>query len=219
MSTKDLREQIVKMRAELGALEAKLRFEEQEETGRWYPEGFYTAYYLLGGLLLGVLAAWCVLALNVVGAYLMGEDPLALLRVYATILGGERAAESSEAVVLVFALGVHTITGAICGAPIHLFYSRFRVDQGILGRLLVGVVLGVVMWVVNYYLVLTWLQPLLTGEEGSYIVEHTPIWVAIANHVAFTTILLLLQPFGMFNARSYSQEEPPAQPSAATDTA
>jgi hypothetical protein len=59
------------------------------------------------------------------------------------------------------------------------------------------------MWLVNFYGILSWLQPLILAEETSYIVANVPGWVAIATHVAFTETMLLLQPLGVFNMRDY----------------
>lgn len=204
MSIEELRAEVEEARGRLMELESKLREEERHTRDKlWFPQGFYTAYYVLSGMVLGMIASWCTLLFNVIGAAVLGEDPLKLLRVYSTILGGESATKTSEAVVLVFALGMHTLTGAICGAPIHVIYSRFFMGQPLVSRLLTGVWLGVIMWVVNFYGILAWLQPLLLGGTGSYIVQNVPWWVALLTHVAFTEVMLFLQPFAVFNARNY----------------
>ena len=39
------------------------------------------------------------------------------------------------------------------------------------------------MWIVNFYLILSWLQPALLG--GRWIVDQIPIWVAVLTHLAF----------------------------------
>ena len=203
-SIEELRRQVEATRKALEDLETKLRGVEREERDRiWFPRGFYTAYYVLSGMVLGVVASWLTLILNVAGAHLAGEEPLKLLKVYSTILGGARTAGSAEAVVLIFALGVHTLTGAVCGAPIHVVYSRFFTDQKLPQRLITGLVLGVVMWLVNFYGILSWFQPLILGEETSYIVQNIPAWVALLSHVAFTEAVVLLQPLAVFNARNY----------------
>ncbi|MBI4602733.1 MAG: hypothetical protein HY721_12320 [Planctomycetes bacterium] len=203
-SVEELRKRVEAERRVLEELEAKLRRTERAEWDRiWFPQGFYTAYYVLSGMVLGVIASWLTLILNVAGAPLLGEEPLKLLRVYSTMLGGARTIESAGPVILLFALGVHTLTGAVCGAPIHVVYSRFFMGQGLLKRLFTGLWLGAVMWLVNFYGVISWLQPLLLGEETSYIVQNVPVWVAALTHVAFTEIVLLLQPLAVFNARNY----------------
>lgn len=212
MSVEKLRKKVEDERLVLEELEAQLRRAEREERERiWFPQGFYTAYYILSGLLLGLIASWVTLLLNIVGAYLVGEDPLKLLRVYSTILGGERTAGSSQAVIIIFALGVHTFTGAVCGAPIHVVYSRFFMGQKLVKRVLTGLWLGSVMWLVNFYGILSWLQPLLLQEKASYIVENIPAWVAVLTHLAFTETMLLLQPLAVFNIKNYPETPMPAR--------
>ena len=62
-----------------------------------------------------------------------------------------------------------------------------------------GVGLGVVMWRINVYAILTWLQPIVSG--GTWIIEEIPWWVALLTHVSFTLTMLVLQPFWSFDSR------------------
>ncbi len=200
-----LREQIAAKQLELQRLEDELH-SAGIGTGpeAWQPTGFYTAYYLLAGGLLGFVAAWAALACNVVGAAFVGlDDPLRLLRVYSTIIGGERTVESTEAVVLVFAIGLHTATGMVCGAPIHVVLSRFFPPLGPVVRIGIGVALGLAMWIINYYGILSWLQPLIDGSDESYIVKTIPAGVAASTHVVFAVIVTLLQPLARFDPKTY----------------
>jgi hypothetical protein len=211
VNVEELRKKVEATRRALESLEGDLREAERGERDTlWYPRGFYTAYHVLSGMVIGVIASWATLLLNVGGALLLGEEPLKLLRVYSTILGGARTAGGSEAVVLIFALGVHTLTGAACGAPIHVIVSRFFPGQRLISRLFTGALLGIAMWIINFYGILSWLQPLLLGEPSSYIVDNVPAWVGLLSHVAFTETILLLQPLAIFNPRSYRPAEGPA---------
>jgi len=214
VNVEELRAQVAEARDRLVSLEAALyraeRLQRISTDGQWFPSGYYTAYYVLGGLVLGILASWVVLALNVAGAAIVGEDPLKLLRVYSTILGGEKTMASKDAVVLIFALGVHTLTGAVCGAPIHVIYSRFFMGQKIGSRLVTGAILGVIMWVINFYGILSWLQPMILGEGSSFIVENMPWWVALLSHIAFTETMLILQPAAVFSRKNYLAAGSPA---------
>jgi len=204
VSTEELRKQVEEARRRHQELEAELRRVERHEWERiWFPQGFYTAYYVLSGCVLGMIAAWCTLLFNMGGAVVVGESPLKLLRVYSTFLGLANSAERLDAVVLIFALGMHTFTGAVCGAPIHVVYSRFFMGQKPASRLVTGVWLGAVMWIVNFYGILSWLQPLVTGTTESYIVNNIPGWVGFLTHVAFVEVVLLLQPLAVFNSRNY----------------
>jgi hypothetical protein len=49
---------------------------------------------------------------------------------------------------------------------------------------------------VNFYAILSWLQPLLFG--GSWIVQEVPWWVGALTHLVFGWTMLLVQPLGMF---------------------
>jgi len=74
-----------------------------------------------------------------------------------------------------------------------------------------GLWLGIIMWLVNFYGILSWLQPLILGEPSSYIIQNIPWWIALLSHVAFTEIVLLLQPLAVFNARNYPRAATGAQ--------
>ena len=55
---------------------------------------------------------------------------------------------------------------------------------------------GLLMWVVNFYVVLSWLQPALVGEP--YVLNLMPVWVAILTHLIYGLTLGLLVPLGRF---------------------
>ncbi len=56
--------------------------------------------------------------------------------------------------------------------------------------------LSVGVWVVNFYGVLSWMQPLLIG--GNWIVEQIPVYVAAATHLVFGWTMLLVDAWGRF---------------------
>lgn len=196
MNPNEIRKLLDHHRRIVRELEEELLLAEQDESTSWVPQKFYTAYYILAGTLIGMGAAWVTLLLNMLGSLILHGDAMKLLRIYGTIFAGEEALESNQAAVLMLAVGIHTATGAICGAPIHVVVSKYFPDIKLAGRLLAGLALGLVMWGVNFYGILSWLQPLLVGK--SIILEQVPIWVALTNHIAFTLLMLLLQPLGAF---------------------
>jgi hypothetical protein len=51
-------------------------------------------------------------------------------------------------------------------------------------------VLALTVWTVNFYAVLSWFQPLVTG--GSWIIDLVPWWVAAATHLIFGCVIALL---------------------------
>ena len=48
----------------------------------------------------------------------------------------------------------------------------------------------------NYYLILSWLQPWLFG--GNWIVNLVPWWVATLTHLVFGWTMALAYPLGMY---------------------
>jgi riboflavin transporter FmnP len=144
-------------------------------------------------------AAWFSLALNVVGALALGQAPLKLLRVYATFFMGAEALgqAANQGVKLFLALVLHSATGAVVGMPLYLVYHRRFGGHETVTRAINGVWLGVVMWLVNYYPLLPWFQPVVLGwvacdgEIQPYIIRKLPFWVAALTHIAFVEVVLL----------------------------
>ncbi len=157
------------------------------------------SYYLLMGSAVGVYAAWFSLALNVVGALALGQEPLKLLRVYATFFMGAEALgqAANQGVALFLALVLYSATGAVVGMPLYVIYHRRFASHETMIRAINGVWIGLVMWLVNYYLVLSWFQPTVlkwvaySGDIQPYIVRNVPFWVAVLTHVAFVEVVLL----------------------------
>ena len=58
-------------------------------------------------------------------------------------------------------------------------------------------IFALALWVINFYLLLAWLQPaLIPGRH--HIVTEIPWWVAAATHLVFGWTMLLVQPLGKF---------------------
>src|SRR6266487_1936791 len=57
-------------------------------------------------------------------------------------------------------------------------------------RLMTCTILAVFVWAINFYAVLSWLQPLLLG--GRWIIDLIPWWVAAATHLVFGWTVALL---------------------------
>jgi len=124
-----------------------------------------------------------------------------MLRVYASIVYGAEALTSNVQAPAAFATAIflYTVAGAVIGAPIYAIYRRRYGWHTIPWRLMNSLWLGMVMWLVNYYAILSWAQPLALrvlqyeGERRAYIPENVPGWVAAATHVTFVAVLLILQ--------------------------
>jgi hypothetical protein len=92
---------------------------------------------------------------------------------------------------------VHFSVGAAAGAVFHVLVNRFVPERAGL-QILLGAAYGLAMWLVNFYLVIAWLQPLLVGR--AYVLEMMPPGVAAATHLVYGLTLGVLQPLGRFVA-------------------
>jgi hypothetical protein len=71
-------------------------------------------------------------------------------------------------------------------------------------RVLAAVVLGLVIWIVNFYGILSWLQPMLFG--GDWIISAIPFWVAALTHVVFALTMVIIGEWGHFEATDYKRQ-------------
>ena len=140
------------------------------------------------GSVAGFLGAITCLICNIAGALVLGVEPLRLLRIYATILEGRRALELSSANFFIAAFVVHIVTGIIFGTIFVLGARRFCSE--IQGYILAGAGYGIAIWLVNFYGILSWLQPLLQGS--AFILTQIPIVVAVLTHVSYGLTVALV---------------------------
>jgi hypothetical protein len=189
------------LRLQIAKLEAEIREEESTvATAQWPPRGFYGAYYANSGFMLGGIAALVSLVLNILGAPLVGKNPLELIRVYLTFPLGARALElGPERGSLILLLGccLYIATGVVLGVPFFVALAKWS-GEGLQKRLMTATVLALLLWIVNFYGVLAWLQPALFG--GNWITDPAilPPWVAAGTHLVFGWTLALLYPLGRF---------------------
>ena len=79
----------------------------------------------------------------------------------------------------------------------HVAQSRLLPRGGFVARFLLVSVLSIVVWLVNFYGILSWLQPLLFG--GNWIVELIPPWVAALTHLVFGWTMVIVYPLGVYD--------------------
>jgi hypothetical protein len=182
---------------------------------RFRGEGdFYAAYYATTGFLLGIFGAMTSLLVNVIGSSLFRPDqvvmqelfkqsddvvrPLWLIQLYLTFPLGEQAIRPDFDNGLALALGccLYLATGMLLGIPFQLVFARFAGDSSLTTRLVLGAILGLTVWVVIFYGILSWLQPALFG--GRWIVDLTPWYVAAGTHIAYGLTMALVYPLGVF---------------------
>lgn len=174
----------------------------------WPPQDFYWLFHVIVGMVLGMIGAAVSLVLNVVGAPLFGKDPLQLIRIYLTFPMGQRAMElkpDSEGMVLFIGCVLYLITGGLYGILFHLLMT-LKFSKAPAGkRFLVATAIGLGLWLVNFYLILSWLQPLLLG--GNWIVSEVPILVAAVTHLAFAWTMLAVEFWGKFEPTAISRNK------------
>lgn len=192
---------LAQLRAEAAQLEAEIDAERfGRAAGDWARRGYYLTYYATAGFFLGMVGALVSLVFNIAGATIAGKDPLQLIRVYLTFGMGEKALDPAFENGLALAMGcvLYIATGMLLGIIFQVVLSRYAAGAGLAGRLAWATVLAVAVWLVNFYGLIAWLQPLLFG--GNWIVDNRelPWWVALATHLVFGWTMAVIYPWGEF---------------------
>lgn len=162
----------------------------------WPPKGPYWLWHGVVGLMLGAIASMVSLFANVMGAPLFGQRPLELIRVYLTFPMGARALEVEEGVVLFVGCLLYLITGALYGVVFHYLMTFVFGKASGMRRFVIASGLGLGLWILNFYLLLSWLQPMLQGDN--WILRLVPPWVGASTHLAFAWALLAGESWGKF---------------------
>jgi hypothetical protein len=199
----DKRARLAALQAEQAQLAAEIDAEGfGQAAGEWARQGYYLTYYATAGFFLGMVAALVSLMFNIIGASVAGENPLQLIKVYLTFGLGGRALDPSFDSGLALAMGcvLYIATGMLLGIIFHVVLTRYASQAGLLGRLVWASVIAVAVWLINFYLLLSWIQPLLFG--GNWITSTDPVylpwWVALATHLVFGWTMALIYPWGLF---------------------
>ncbi len=211
-SVEQLKSQVQKLQGELDKV---------ADEQRWPPSRFSWIEHAVYGAALGALGAAVALLANVMLAPLAGKHPLELIRVYLTFPLGAEALALTEAaphapvlrdgMVLTFGCCLYLVTGILLGIPFHAAMTRF-VQPSLRNRLIVCTILSLLVWLVVFYFLLSWLQPLLF--RGNWITsgQYLPWWVAGATHLLFGWTMALLAPMARyvpFRPRAPEVEEGP----------
>jgi hypothetical protein len=205
----DKHQRLAELRAQVSELEAELSRDGQAKEPQWQATGYYTAYHATTGFILGGIAAMSSLLLNIVGAMLFGKQPLELIRVYLTFPMGEQALDFNavdNGLILSIGCCLYIATGMLYGMLFQIVLTRFTADSTLAVRFVVVSLLAIAVWLVNFYGVLSWLQPLLFG--GRWIVEQIPWWVAAITHLVFGWTMLLVYPLGRYTPYRVQTENP-----------
>jgi hypothetical protein len=164
----------------------------------WREPGYNAAHHAKAGLLVGGIAGCTSLVLNVIGSVLWPaisgheQHPLRLIQVYLTFPLGESALQLNSGALLALGCVLYLVTGMLYGVVFTLAISYILPRADLSVRLMACSVLSLALWVVNFYLLLSWLQPLLFG--GRWIAQLIPWWVAMITHLVFGWTVAALYP-------------------------
>jgi hypothetical protein len=159
--------------------------------------------------MLGGIAAINSLLFNIVGALLFGKQPLELIRVYLTFPMGEEALDFNavnNGLILAIGCCLYIATGMLYGILFQIVLTRFMADSSMAMKFVAVSLLALGVWLVNFYGILSWLQPLLFG--GRWIVEQIPWWVAALTHLVFGWTMLIVYPLGRYTPYRLESENP-----------
>ena len=192
--------ELAQLKQRVAELETQIASE--REYTPFQPSGYYTAYYATSGFMLGIFGAMASLLFNVVGSVLTGKHPLELIRTYLTFPLGDRAFDlPPEQNGLMLAIGccLYIGTGMVMGIPVFLAITRWAGGKGLTNKLIVATIVSLVIWIINYYGILSWLQPAVVDmSEENLIVNRVPWYVAAATHLIFGWTMALVSPLGEY---------------------
>lgn len=178
----------------------------------WRPSGFYAAYHGVSGFILGIAGATVALLANVIAAPIAGKNPLDLIRVFLTFPMGERALQLTGAggavgdgMILAFGCCLYLGTGMIIGVPFNILLTRMAGEAPLGKRLCVASLLAIGVWLVAFYGILSWLQPLVFG--GRWILDQVPWWVVAVTHLLYGGTIAVLYPLGKFRNKTLPTEK------------
>jgi hypothetical protein len=199
MSTHDKQQELDALRRRVQQLEGELAPGARPPAEQWQAREYYTAYYATTGFLLGGLAAMTSLLVNVIGSLVFEKEPLELIRVYLTFPMGAQALDFSavdNGLILAVGCCLYIGTGMLYGILFQIVLTYYSAGASLATRFAVVSLLAIAVWLVNFYGILYWLQPLLFG--GRWIVDEIPWWVAALTHLVFGWTMLLVAPLGHY---------------------
>ncbi len=210
-SQPDRLHELKRLRAQAELLDRQIReledeLEPEPPQPDWRDRGDYFTYYATTGFFFGMAGALVSLLFNMVGSLAVGGNPLKLIQIYLTFGLGEKAITENynDGLALLIGCCLYVATGMVYGVMFQLAMSRLAPRADLLLRLLWASALGLALWIVNYYAILTWLQPLLFG--GRWIVDLVPWYVGAGTHLVFAWTMAVLYPFGAFAPYRISTE-------------
>ena len=198
MDTDSKKSELAELKQRVADLETQIAAETVHAP--FQPQGYYTAYYATTGFMLGSFGAMTSLLFNVIGSVLTGKHPLELIRTYLTFPLGDRAFElppEQDGLMLAIGCCLYLGTGMLLGIPVYLALTRWSPGKSLMKKLLVATIVSLAIWIINFYGILSWLQPeVIEMSAENLIVERVPPWVAAATHLVFGWTMALVYPLG-----------------------
>lgn len=196
------------LRRRMAELESELKSERPAVWSR-SQGNFYSTYYAWSGAILGMFGAVASLLLNIIGSLIVGQHPLRLIQVYLTFPMGERSLETGLDTGIILAIGccLYILTGMVLAIPLHLALAWFLPQGTLLQRLLFATVAGLLLWTVNFYLILSWLQPLLFGGNWITNPEFMPPWIGAGTHLVFAWVVAAMYPWGALSVAQVDRSQ------------
>ncbi|MFC1758013.1 hypothetical protein ACFL2H_04500 [Planctomycetota bacterium] len=186
--------------AEVSQLQTEISGDPSADPDVWQPgeTGYYGMYHATSGLLLGIVGAITSLIFNVIGSLAAGLHPLRLIQVYLTFPLGEKALSDEFDTGMMLAVGccMYIGTGMLLGIPFQMAIAKFIPNAKLATRVAFASVLGLLLWVINFHGILSWLQPMLFGGNWLVDPEILPSWVGVATHLVFAWTMALIFPWG-----------------------
>jgi hypothetical protein len=166
------------------------------------PSGYYAAYYATTGFMLGIFGAMASLLFNIIGSVLTGKHPLEIIRSYLSFPLGDRAFDlppDQNGLMLAIGCCLYLATGMVLGIPLYLALTRWGAGKSMGVKFMIAMVVSLFIWVVNFYGILSWLQPeVIEMSPENLIINRVPWWVAAATHLVFGWTMVLVYPLGDF---------------------
>ena len=198
---------INELETELGVLKYDIKGQTEEivqADESWPPKTFYWWYHITTGHILGSVGAIVSLLFNVVGSVLTGRHPFELIRVFLTFGMGESALKGDSDVMLLIGIILYIFTGALYGVIFEVLMYRYFSKSSRMKRIGVAIAIGLGIWIINFYGIISWLEPLLFG--GNWILTTIPFWVAALTHILFALTMVFIGEWGHFEATDYRRQ-------------
>lgn len=200
MDTVAKESELIELKRRVNELESQIAAE--SDIAPFRPSGYYTAYYATTGFMLGIFGAMASLLFNVVGSVLTGRHPLEIIRSYLTFPLGDQAFNlppDQNGLMLAIGCCLYLATGMFLGIPVYLALTRWGAGKSIGVKLMIATIVSLMIWVINFYGILSWLQPeVIDMSPENLIVNRVPWWVAAATHLVFGWTMVLVYPLGDF---------------------